>query len=74
MVGAALFGIGVGLAADLGAGWLDLKRASPMPPLAYVLAKVRFGHVLSAYSSSALLAVMGLPSPMCRSRRWSTCA
>jgi len=39
MVGAALFGIGVGLAADLAAGWLDLKRASPMPPLAYVLAK-----------------------------------
>lgn len=39
MVGAALFGIGVGLAADLAAGWLDLKRASPMPPMAYVLAK-----------------------------------
>jgi len=39
MVGAALFGVGVGLAADLAAGWLDLKRASPMPPLAYVLAK-----------------------------------
>jgi ABC-2 type transport system permease protein len=39
MVGAALFGIGVGLAGDLAAGWLDLKRASPMPPLAYVLAK-----------------------------------
>lgn len=39
MVGAALFGIGVGLAGELAAGWLDLKRASPMPPLAYVLAK-----------------------------------
>jgi ABC-2 type transport system permease protein len=39
MVGAALFGIGIGLASDLAAGWLDLKRASPMPPLAYVLAK-----------------------------------
>jgi ABC-2 type transport system permease protein len=39
MVGAALFGIGVGLASELAAGWLDLKRASPMPPLAYVLAK-----------------------------------
>jgi len=24
---------------DLSAGWLELKRASPMPPLAYVLAK-----------------------------------
>ncbi len=39
MVGAALFGIGVGLSSELAAGWLDLKRASPMPPLAYVLAK-----------------------------------
>jgi len=39
MVGAALFGIGVGLAGELNAGWLELKRASPMPPLAYLLAK-----------------------------------
>lgn len=39
MVGAALFGIGVGLAGELSAGWLELKRASPMPPLAYLLAK-----------------------------------
>jgi ABC-2 type transport system permease protein len=39
MVGAALFGIGVGLAGDLSAGWLELKRASPMPPVAYLLAK-----------------------------------
>src|ERR1700712_4792733 len=39
LVGAALFGIGVGLAGDLSAGWLELKRASPMPPLAYLLAK-----------------------------------
>ncbi len=39
MVGASLFGIGVGLANELNAGWLELKRASPMPPLAYLLAK-----------------------------------
>jgi len=38
-VGAALFGIGVGLAGELSAGWLELKRSSPMPPLAYLLAK-----------------------------------
>jgi len=59
MVGAALFGIGVGLAADLAAGWLDLKRASPMPPLAYVLAKccsaVFFGVLIVN-----LLALMGI--------------
>ena len=39
MVGASLFGVGVSLANELGAGWLELKRASPMPPLAYLLAK-----------------------------------
>ncbi len=39
MIGAALFGIGVGLATERAAGWLELKRASPMPPMAYLLAK-----------------------------------
>jgi ABC-2 type transport system permease protein len=39
MMGAALFGIGGGLASELSTGWLDLKRASPMPPLAYLFAK-----------------------------------
>jgi len=38
-LGASIFGIGVGVSMDLSAGWLELKRASPMPPLAYVLAK-----------------------------------
>jgi ABC-2 type transport system permease protein len=50
MVGAALFGIGVGLAGELNAGWLELKRASPMPPLAYLLAKccgaIGFGIII----------------------------
>ena len=39
MIGAALFGIGVGLGSERAAGWLELKRASPMPPMAYLLAK-----------------------------------
>jgi ABC-2 type transport system permease protein len=39
MVGASLFGVGISLASELGAGWLELKRASPMPPTAYLLAK-----------------------------------
>ncbi len=39
MVGAALFGIGVGLALERTSGWLELKRASPMPPLAYLAAR-----------------------------------
>ncbi len=59
MVGAALFGIGVGLAGDLAAGWLDLKRASPMPPLAYVLAKCSSAMFFGVLIVS-LLALMGI--------------
>ena len=52
MIGAALFGIGVGLAAERAAGWLELKRASPMPVAAYLFAKcasaVAFGLIIVA--------------------------
>ena len=39
LVSTALFGIGVGLALERGQGWLELKRASPMPTMAYLVAK-----------------------------------
>jgi ABC-2 type transport system permease protein len=56
VVGASLFGIGVGLAGDLSAGWLELKRASPMPPAAYLLAKcftaIVFGTIIFALLSA----------------------
>jgi ABC-2 type transport system permease protein len=39
LISAALFGIGVGLAGERAAGWLEVKRASPMPPPAYLFAK-----------------------------------
>lgn len=49
-LGAALFGVGVSLASELGAGWLELKRASPMPPIAYLAAKcvnaMAFGAII----------------------------
>ncbi len=52
MIGAALFGIGVGLGSERAAGWLQLKRASPMPPMAYLLAKCvtaqAFGVIITA--------------------------
>lgn len=35
-----LFGFGVGFAMDRGLGWLQVKHASPMPPSAYLLAKM----------------------------------
>ncbi|MCL4813000.1 MAG: ABC transporter permease [Vicinamibacteraceae bacterium] len=40
VIGAALFGCGVSVAVERGQGWLILKRASPMPPLAYLVAKL----------------------------------
>jgi ABC-2 type transport system permease protein len=40
VVSACLFGIGLALAMERAQGWLDLKRASPMPRLAYLGAKV----------------------------------
>lgn len=59
MVGAALFGIGGGLASELSTGWLELKRASPMPPLAYLIAKccsaAAFGLVIVS-----LLTLLGI--------------
>ena len=51
VVGSALFGIGVGLAGERASGWLELKRASPMPPLAYLAAKcvsaMAFGLIIA---------------------------
>jgi ABC-2 type transport system permease protein len=50
LIGSALFGIGVGLSSDLAAGWLELKRSSPMPVSAYLFAKccsaVAFGLII----------------------------
>jgi ABC-2 type transport system permease protein len=51
-LGAAFIGIGVGLAYDRGRGWLELKRAGPMPTPAYLLAKlvasIVFGFLITA--------------------------
>jgi len=53
-LGAAIFGIGVGVALDRSAGWLELKRASPMPPLAYVLSKA----VMAMFFSVIIVCVL----------------
>lgn len=59
MVGASLFGVGVGLSSEMAAGWLELKRASPMPPSAYLLAKcssaAAFGIIIVS-----ILSLMGI--------------
>jgi ABC-2 type transport system permease protein len=58
-LGAAIFGIGIGVAMDRSAGWLELKQASPMPPLAYVLAKCTMAVVFSLIIVS-ILTVLGI--------------
>lgn len=57
VIGAALFGFGVGVAIERGQGWLMLKRATPMPPLAYFVAKL-FMAIVFATLITALLAVL----------------
>lgn len=58
-LGAAIFGIGVGVALDRSAGWMELKQASPMPPLAYVLSKASMAVVFSLIIVS-ILTVLGV--------------
>jgi len=53
VMGASLFGFGVSLAMERGQGWLQVKRASPMPLAAYFTAKL-----VSAIAFSAVIATM----------------
>jgi ABC-2 type transport system permease protein len=53
----ALFGFGVSLAVERGQGWLQVKRASPMPVSAYFTAKLFAAIVFSTVIMLLLLAV-----------------
>src|SRR5436305_11333698 len=57
VMGASLFGSAAGLASDRGLGWLQVKRASPMPPFAYFFAKIVTSMIFSAI---IVLALFGL--------------
>jgi ABC-2 type transport system permease protein len=57
VMGASLFGTAAGLAAERGLGWLQVKRASPMPPMAYFFGKVMMAVIFSATVVMALLAL-----------------
>lgn len=58
VMGAALFGFGVTVAMDLEQGFLRLKRALPMPPGAYVVAKMAMA-LLFGLMVALLLALLG---------------
>jgi ABC-2 type transport system permease protein len=58
VIGASMFAFGVGVAVERGQGWLRLKRTSPMPPAAYLLARV-FTSVLFSALVITMLCLMG---------------
>ena len=55
VMGASLFGFAVGVSTERGLGWLQVKRASPMPPAAYLLAKTIVSLLFSATVLVALI-------------------
>lgn len=57
VIGASMFGFGVGVAAERGYGWLQLKRAAPMPPLAYFAAKTIMSMLFSTILVLAMFAL-----------------
>jgi ABC-2 type transport system permease protein len=57
VMAASLFAFGVGVAGERGLGWLQVKRASPMPPFAYFAAKVLVCMAFSLIIVSILLAL-----------------
>jgi ABC-2 type transport system permease protein len=59
MFGAALFGLGAGVALERAQGWLELKQASPMPRIVYLIAKTVTCAAI-AMITVGLLLVLGL--------------
>lgn len=60
VIGAALFGFGAGVASERGQGWLLVKMASPMPPLAYFVAKTVMSLLFSTIIVTGLFLLGGL--------------
>lgn len=63
-MGAAMFAVGVGLVMERSHGWLELKRASPMPVHAYLSAKIAaslaFGELIAIVLLALGYALSGL--------------
>lgn len=57
VVGAALSALGIGVAMERGQGWMLVKRASPMPPIAYFSAKVLMAMLFAALIALELFVV-----------------
>lgn len=57
VMGASLYGTAAGLAAERGLGWLQVKRASPMPPFAYFAAKIAMSLIFSTLVVLSLMLI-----------------
>jgi ABC-2 type transport system permease protein len=57
VMGASMFSFGVGVAMERGQGWLQVKRASPMPLPAYFMAKIVNSMVFATAISLVLMTV-----------------
>ncbi len=60
VIGATLFGLGVGLAVERGMGWLEVKKASPAPPAVYFVAKAIAAVLMAALMITLLFALSAL--------------
>ena len=54
---ASLMGLGAGIAAERGLGWLEVKRASPMPGFGWFAAKLSTAMLFSALVSGVLFLI-----------------
>ena len=57
VIGASLFGFGVGVAVERGQGWLLFKRATPMPPMAHLAGRLAMSL---AFSTAIVLGLFTL--------------
>ena len=66
-VTAALFAFGAGVAVERASGWMTLKRATPLPPSAYlgakVLASMTFGTIILVLMGTAAFTMGGVRFP-----------
>lgn len=73
VMGAALFGFGVSVAIERENGYLELKRALPMPPGAYLLAKMAMAMLFAAIISLLLaLLAAGLAGVSLAPWQWAS--
>lgn len=71
IMGPPLFGFGVGIAIERAQGYLTLKRALPMPPGAYLLAKVAMSMLFAILVSGLLMLAAALAGVRLQPAQWA---